>query len=334
MHKEYACQGCAPHGKMPQKNNIGMKNTLIPALLYCAAPTIVSAADAPSWQTNLPAAMQQAEKENKLLLLDFTGSDWCTSCIQLRRTVLDNSDFLAWAKEHFIFVEIDLPQRKKLDADLLKHNKAVAERYEVRGLPTIMILTPQGRVTGGFLGNIGNVKDARTRLTAAITAAEAFENAAKLEGKARAMELMKAYRGFPSEKAFATPHQELRDEIRKLDPDNATGIHEDAAVREQATRFLAQRNALYPNSPEYGKLIDRQLAETLPQNKGEVLMAKCQYMLTTANSIAELEETRNMFEECMKFQSEAEAAETQEFLNRFFTDLPALLNMLRSSRPH
>lgn len=311
-----------------------MKSTLIPALLCGVAAATVTIADDSLWQTNLPAAMQQAEAENKLLLLDFTGSDWCTSCIQLRRTVLDDGDFLTWAKEHFIFVEIDLPQRKKLDAELLKQNKAVAERYGVRGLPTIMVLTPQGRVTGGFLGNIGNVKEARARLTAAITAAAAFEKADTLEGKDRALALMQAYHGFPSEKAFAEPHQKLRDEIRKLDPDNVTGIQEDAAVREQAARFLAQRNALYPNSPEYGQLIDRQLAETLPQNKAEVLMAKCQYMLTTADSIAELEETRKLFEECMKFQTEAEAAETQEFLNRFFTDLPALLNMLRSSRPH
>ena len=63
-------------------------------------------------------------------------------------------------------------------------------------------------------------------------------------------------------------------------------------------------------------------------------MAKCQYRLSTANSIEELEETRKLFEECMSIQSEAEAAETQEFLDRFFTDLPALLNLLRSNRPH
>lgn len=310
-----------------------MKNALIFPLLCCVTTAAVSSADDSIWQTNLPAAMQQAEAENKLLLLDFTGSDWCTSCIQLRRTVLDDSDFLAWAKEHFIFVEIDLPQRKKLDADLLKQNKAVAERYGVRGLPTIMVLTPQGRVTGGFLGNIGYVKEAKSRLKAAIVAAEAFEKAEALEGKERAMVLMQAYHDFPSEKAFAAPHQELRDEIRKLDPDNVTGIHADAAVREQAARFLAQRNSLYPNSPEYGRLLERQLAETLPQNKAEVLMAKCQYKLSTADSIEELEETRALFEECMKIQTEAEAEETREFLDRFFKDLPALLNMLRSSRP-
>ena len=311
-----------------------MNNTLIFSLLCSVAAASISAADDSLWQTNLPAAMQQAEAENKLLLLDFTGSDWCTSCIQLRRTVLDNKDFLAWANEHFIFVEIDLPQRKKLDAALMKQNKAVAERYGVRGLPTIMVLTPQGRVTGGFLGNIGNVKDAITHLSAAITAAKAFEKAEGLDGKERALVLMQAYQDFPSEKAFAAPHQELRDEICKLDPDNATGIHADAAVREQAARFLAQRNSMHQESPEYGQLLERQLAETLPQNKPEVLMAKCQYRLSTANSIEELEETRKLFEECMSIQSEAEAAETQEFLDRFFTDLPALLNLLRSNRPH
>ncbi|MCK5682332.1 thioredoxin family protein, partial [bacterium] len=35
------------------------------------------------WQTDFAAAKAQAQKENKLLLIDFTGSDWCGWCKKL-----------------------------------------------------------------------------------------------------------------------------------------------------------------------------------------------------------------------------------------------------------
>lgn len=308
-----------------------MNRLLISSLLISTA--IVAPAAQDVWQTDLPAASRQAAKEGKLVLIDFTGSDWCTACIQLRRTVLDAPEFMNWAKQHFVFVEVDLPQRKALPGDLLERNKAIAKRYEVIGLPTIMVLTPEGRVVGGFLGNVGKAKTARQHLENAISAAAIFEKADSLKGKERAQMLMQAYKTFPSAKAFERPYCELRDEIKKLDADNATGIHADAAVQEQAARFEAERSALNPYSAEYGALLERQLAETLPANKGNVLMARCQYSLTTANSVEELEKTRIMFEECIPFLSPAEAEETRQFLNQFFADLPSLLNMLRSSRP-
>ena len=61
-------------------------------LLALAALTVpASAAD---WITGFPRARKIAEQENKLILADFTGSDWCTFCIQLRKEILDNPDFL------------------------------------------------------------------------------------------------------------------------------------------------------------------------------------------------------------------------------------------------
>ena len=308
-----------------------MNRLLISPLFICAALVAPAAQDV--WQTDLEAASQQAAKEGKLVLIDFTGSDWCTACIQLRRTVLDAPDFMNWAQEHFVFVEVDLPQRKALPGNLLERNKAIAERYEVIGLPTIMALTPQGRVVGGFLGNVGSTKTARQHLENAISAAAIFEKAAMLQGKEKAQVLMQAYSTFPSAKAFERPYCELRDEIKKNDPGSATGIHADVAVQEQAARFEAERAALNPYSAEYGALLERQLAETLPPNKGGVLMARCQYSLTTADSVEELEKTRLLFEECIPFLSPAEAEETRQFLQQFFADLPSLLNMLRNSRP-
>ena len=91
----------------------------------------------------------------KLVLVDFTGSDWCTACIKLRRSVLDTGAFREYAADKFVLMEVDLPQRADFDAKLRKRNEELAERYHIGGYPTVMVLNPKGEVMGGFEGCIG-----------------------------------------------------------------------------------------------------------------------------------------------------------------------------------
>ena len=45
------------------------------------------------WQTDFEAAKAKAKAEKKLLLVDFTGSDWCGWCIKLKQEVFDKETF-------------------------------------------------------------------------------------------------------------------------------------------------------------------------------------------------------------------------------------------------
>ncbi len=45
------------------------------------------------WLTDLPKAQAQAKAENKLVLLDFTGSDWCIWCIKLDTDTFSKPEF-------------------------------------------------------------------------------------------------------------------------------------------------------------------------------------------------------------------------------------------------
>jgi thioredoxin-related protein len=76
---------------------------------------LVSAAE---WQTNYDTALKMAASQGKLVLADFTGSDWCYYCIRLRKDVLDEPGFSAWAKSHFVLLEIDMPENPDFDATL------------------------------------------------------------------------------------------------------------------------------------------------------------------------------------------------------------------------
>ena len=58
---------------------------LLFTLAFITSP-LLAAEDA--WITDVPKAMEQAKSQKKLVLLDFTGSDWCPPCKNLHKTVL------------------------------------------------------------------------------------------------------------------------------------------------------------------------------------------------------------------------------------------------------
>jgi protein disulfide-isomerase len=106
-----------------------------------------NAADA-NWQTDLPKAQAQAAKEKKMVLLDFTGSDWCGWCIKLNKEVFSQPAFLSYAQTNLVLVEVDFPQRKKLAAEQKQANNALAKKYKVEGYPTIIVLNGEGKKVG------------------------------------------------------------------------------------------------------------------------------------------------------------------------------------------
>ncbi|MCK5146576.1 thioredoxin family protein [bacterium] len=98
------------------------------------------------WNTNFEEAKLQASKEEKIILLNFTGSDWCGWCFKLRDEVFKLEAFKTYAQEELILVEVDFPKRKALDADVKKQNKLLAEKYGVQGFPTILVLNSKGEI--------------------------------------------------------------------------------------------------------------------------------------------------------------------------------------------
>jgi len=100
------------------------------------------------WMTDLGKAQAKAKEENRLVLMDFTGSDWCPWCIKLRKEVFSTPEFTEYAKKNLVPVEIDFPQRKQQPAELKKANRALQAKYEIRGYPTVVVLNGQGKKVG------------------------------------------------------------------------------------------------------------------------------------------------------------------------------------------
>ena len=111
-------------------------------LLFAVSLT-AGAADA-RWHLDLPEAQALAKKENKLVLIDFTGSDWCGWCMKLRKETFQTPEFNAYAVSNLVLVEIDQPRWKPLSLETLEVNSKVQEKYGAQGFPTLLLLSSSG----------------------------------------------------------------------------------------------------------------------------------------------------------------------------------------------
>lgn len=109
---------------------------------------VAASAEEDKWQTDFKKAQQEAKANNKLLLVDFTGSDWCGWCIKLNREVFSQPEFKEYASKNLILLAIDFPRRKEQSVALKKQNVQMAEEYQIQGFPTIIVLNGDGRKIG------------------------------------------------------------------------------------------------------------------------------------------------------------------------------------------
>lgn len=132
------------------------KNIAIAVMIFalCATTPMLSAqeenkqpvvaAPAAGWLTNLEAAQQVAQKENKDILIDFTGSDWCGWCIKLHEEVFATAKWQEEAGKKYVLVTIDFPQKKELPAEQKTYNEKLASLFGIEGFPTIFLVDAAG----------------------------------------------------------------------------------------------------------------------------------------------------------------------------------------------
>src|SRR5476651_536467 len=124
-----------------------MKTLLALALVFTS--TIFVHAD---WTTDYKAALTQAKAQNKLVLLDFTGSDWCGFCKLLDKEVLAQPAFKDFADKNYIQVTVDFPHQKPIPDDLKKQNETLDKQFKVEGFPTLIVLNAEGKELGRQVG--------------------------------------------------------------------------------------------------------------------------------------------------------------------------------------
>jgi thioredoxin-related protein len=104
------------------------------------------------WLTDVPKALDRAKADKKVVLLDFTGSDWCGWCKRFNKEVFSTTEFKEYATKNLVLVEVDFPNQKKLDPELKKANAGLKNKYNVNGFPTFVVLNGAGQEIGRQVG--------------------------------------------------------------------------------------------------------------------------------------------------------------------------------------
>ncbi len=123
---------------------------MMKAITHLAAVTLGVAAIASSafakapkgWETDLDAAIALAKEQNKAVMVEFTGSDWCPPCIMMKKQVFSKPEFVKEASDNFVLVHLDFPEG---DPELKKKNEPLAEKYNIEGFPTVILLDSEGK---------------------------------------------------------------------------------------------------------------------------------------------------------------------------------------------
>ena len=108
----------------------------------------ITASAESSWVTDYKKAQEDAKAGKKLMLLEFTGSDWCGWCMKLDKEVFSTPEFQNYASRNLILVKVDFPRRRQQTEALKKQNAQLAQKYDIQGFPTIIVLNGQGEKLG------------------------------------------------------------------------------------------------------------------------------------------------------------------------------------------
>ena len=127
-----------------------MKKLMLTLAATVAVGLSVLAAEA--WSTDYAAAQSLAKKDGKVILIDFTGSDWCGWCIRMKKEALDLKEFTDYATKNVVLFEADFPNKKPQSDDLKKQNKDLQKKYAVNGFPTFVLVDADGKELGRQVG--------------------------------------------------------------------------------------------------------------------------------------------------------------------------------------
>ncbi len=215
--------------------------------VFCSGGAI---AGGEGWSSDFAAAKKEAAESKKDLLIDFTGSDWCSWCIKLNEEVFSHEPFKAGVKDKFVLVELDYPKdQSKLSAETIKQNEELKEKYPIEGYPTILLADAEGRPfaitsyqNGGPEAYVKHLDELRAKKT---TRDESFAAAAKASGVDKAKALLAALEAMDLGDAMVLGfYSDVVKQIEVADPKDETGFMKAAAAKARFATFETDLNAL------------------------------------------------------------------------------------------
>lgn len=99
-----------------------------------------------NWIPTISEALEKSKKENKPVLIYFTGSDWCTPCIVLDKELFHTQKFKDIADENLILYMADSPKNSDhMSQDIIDDNNLLQYKYSVNAFPTLLFVNHKGK---------------------------------------------------------------------------------------------------------------------------------------------------------------------------------------------
>ncbi len=295
--------------------------------LIAAAAMIGPVAGETAWETNMPQAIKRAQQENKFVLVLFTGSDWCGPCIELKQNILSKEEFKNYAKDKYVLLELDYPQRSTQSEEVKQDNLAIKEKYNIAGFPTIFVLDTQGVVLSSLVGNRASFADVEKALAPALDEESPMRKASAAalmatEGQ-RAEALQAIYDASPRR---IKPHNRfLLEEVKDSAPATPQAQSE-AEAAESLKRIQTELSAMDMDYDKAMKLVETELAKpNLHLNlKKELMHIKSNLLFLTLETAEDVQVLQNFLtEELSKVDPDTESVMNRRIRN--------MVNLLQSS---
>lgn len=128
-----------------------MKKILIFSVASLLLALGIQSGRAVEWNEDLASAAQEARQSKKMILLNFSGSDWCGWCKRLDAEVFSQPAYLEYASSNLVSVLVDFPRGKAQSAAQINKNQQLAFHFRVQGFPKILLFSSEG----DWIGELG-----------------------------------------------------------------------------------------------------------------------------------------------------------------------------------
>mgnify|MGYP006431881425 CR=1 FL=1 len=106
------------------------------------APEGVYAASA-SNTADFQQLVEASKEARKPLVMLFTGSEWCPPCQKMARDIFATEKWRTFVDEGMHFVVYDFPRGGGASDAEAERRRAMAERFNIEGFPTLITIDPE-----------------------------------------------------------------------------------------------------------------------------------------------------------------------------------------------
>lgn len=109
-------------------------------------------------------AKKESESSKKNILIILTGSEWCKACVKMEKNVINSNEFIEYANENLVILEVNLPRHWNYDSKVVKNFERFKNKYKTNSLPSIILVDKDGKEITKMTSGLNSLKKVMNRL--------------------------------------------------------------------------------------------------------------------------------------------------------------------------